>query len=194
MRIATACSECRQAKRRCIQRANCGVCDSCHERRLICVRKLHSGGKDRILLRPRPVLIDVRTAHVCRAPAKQVNYDLDLSHGIVVELVDLYLEKFHGRPHSLFHPTTLRARARDGNIIPVLLYAICAVASRFSGNPDVRCRDVALAAEAKRLLQGSITNACVENIQACLLVAILSLGHGDAASEVIFIRELRIHV
>lgn len=112
----------------------------------------------------------------------------DLSHGTAIELVDHYLDKFHGRPHSIFHPATLRSQVQNGTLNEALLYAICAIGCKFSGNPDTRNQGSNLATESKRLLQADISHICLENIQACILVAMLSVGHGDSASEALFFR------
>lgn len=102
--------------------------------------------------------------------------------------MDLYLDRFDGRPHTIFHPSTLRSAVRNGTLNTALLYAICALGCKFSGNPDTRGQGVILAAESKRLLQADISNVCLENIQTCILIAILSVGHGDSPSETLFFR------
>lgn len=112
----------------------------------------------------------------------------DLSHGVAVELVEHYLDKFDGRPHSIFHPATLWSQVRDGTLNRALLYAICAFGCKFSGNPDLHCQDASFAAESQRLLQADISNVCLENIQACILIAMLSVGSGNSASEALFFR------
>ncbi|KAI9740012.1 MAG: hypothetical protein M1818_004763 [Claussenomyces sp. TS43310] len=111
-----------------------------------------------------------------------------LQTGTAVELVDHYLDKFFGRPHSIFHPVTLRSLVGNGTLNKALLYAICAIGCKFSGNPDTRRQGSGLAAESKRLLQADLLNICLENIQACILIATLSVGHGDSASEALFFR------
>jgi hypothetical protein len=112
-----------------------------------------------------------------------------LSRGTAIELVEQYIVKFDGRPHSLFHAPTLRWQVRNDSLSPVVLYAICAITSRFSQNPDVRALKDDFRAEAKRLLQSDITNVCLKNIQACVLVAMLGVGTGERAEEALFFRK-----
>ncbi|KAK5058864.1 hypothetical protein LTR84_011128 [Exophiala bonariae] len=105
-----------------------------------------------------------------------------------IELVEHYLDKFDGRPHSIFHPATLRAQVRDGALKQTVLYAICAIGCKFSANPETRAQGFYLLAESKRLLQADLSNICLENIQACILIALLSVGHGESGSEALFFR------
>ncbi|KAI1627833.1 hypothetical protein EDD37DRAFT_647493 [Exophiala viscosa] len=42
--------------------------------------------------------------------------------------------------------------------------------------------------EAKHLLQADISNICLDNIQACMLITTLSVGHGDSPSAALFFR------
>jgi hypothetical protein len=77
---------------------------------------------------------------------------------------------------------------RNDTLNETLLYAICAIGCKFSGNPEIRRQGSDLAVESKRLLQADLLNVSLENIQACILVATLSVGHGDSASEAMFFR------
>ncbi|KAM5345157.1 hypothetical protein ACJ41O_011019 [Fusarium nematophilum] len=112
----------------------------------------------------------------------------DLSWETTVEFVEHYLGHVHGRPHSIFHPGTLRAQLRSGSIGHGLLYAICAVGCKFSLLPDRRTLEARLSAEAKRLVQLDLENVCVENIQACILLALLSAGNCQTTSQALFAR------
>lgn len=77
---------------------------------------------------------------------------------------------------------------RSGTLNETVLYAICAIGCKFSANPDTRAQGPQLAAESKRLLQADLSNICLENVQAGILVALLSVGHGDTAAEALFFR------
>lgn len=112
----------------------------------------------------------------------------DLPRETAVELVECYLDKVHDRPHSIFHPPTLRKQLRNGAVGQTLLCAICAVGSKFSPDPDRRTMEACLAAEAKRRLKADLENICIENIQACILVALTSAGNCQIPSEALFIR------
>jgi hypothetical protein len=190
MRTPTACTQCRRAKRRCIRQVTSGTCISCKQRQQTCQARLQIQLAVQRPLVPRsPVpLSNSNSRQSSQQPERQLDLGLGLSHGTAIELVDHYLDKFHGRPHTIFHPATLRLMVRNGTLSKTLLYAICAIGCKFSGNPDTRGQGSDLAAESKRLLQADLLKISLENIQACILVATLSVGHGDSASEALFFR------
>lgn len=188
MRSPTACGQCRRAKRRCNRTELSGGCAPCQQRQLICEEKPQVQLMGQRTLVPRSFTAASILRQSPQQPEPQIGPRLDISRGTAIELVDHYLDKFHGRPHSIFHPATLRSSVHNGSLKEVLLYAICAIGCKFSGNPETRVRGSGLAAESKRLLQADISNICLENIQACILVAMLSVGHGDSASEALFFR------
>jgi hypothetical protein len=196
MRPPTACFECRQAKRRCSRPAAGDICAPCQRKRLVCRAETSQDRSHRVkdtgvsITEPSPPIVE---GLVLSAPhpgdALRQGLARPLSRGTAIELVEQYIFKFDGRPHSLFHGPTLRWQVRNNSLSPVVLYAICAITSRFSGNPDVRALKDDFRAEAKRLLQSNITDVCLENIQACLLVAMLGVGTGERAEEALFFRE-----
>ena len=188
MRSPTACAQCRRAKRRCTRHEPSEACASCQQRELICEGKpqIQVVGQRTLVCRSFATVNTTRQSP--QHPERQMGPRPDLSRGTAIELVDHYLDKFHGRPHSIFHPATLRSLVHNGTLNEALLYAICAIGCKFSGNPDTRYKGPGLATESKRLLQADISNICLENIQACILVATLSVGHGDSASEALFFR------
>lgn len=189
MRSPTACAQCRRAKRRCIRHKGSEICASCQKRQLVCEGELQLHFVGQRTLVPR-LFATVRSSSQSSVhPERQMVIPRPvLSHGTAIELVDHYLDKFYGRPHSIFHPASLRSLVRSRTLNETLLYANCATGCRFSANPDTRrlCSD--LIAESKRLLQADISNICLENIQACILVATLSVGHGDSPSAALFFR------
>lgn len=101
-------------------------------------------------------------------------------------MIEHYLEKVNDKPHSIFHPATLRSQLNDGTIPKALLYAVCAIGSKFSTNPDVRAWETRLGTEAKRLLQADLENICIENIQTCLLVTTLSVDYCNTSEALYF--------
>jgi hypothetical protein len=206
MRNPTACMQCRRAKRRCLRHKASEACTSCQVRQLACEGKPQGRHKGQRHLVPR--LLDGYAVGMAAVRAPQRHYDFDrrrqapstpeerpvsrsrieLSHGMAVELVEHYLDKIDGRPHSIFHPATLRSQVHDGTLKETVLYAICAIGCKFSANPETRHQGEYLLVESKRLLQADISNICLENIQACILIALLSVGHGDSSSEALFFR------
>ena len=64
-----------------------------------------------------PVALFQNTYHVSNVDLSQdyhVSDGPDLPFPVVEDLVGLYLQKIHHRPHSLFHPRTLQQRVRQG--------------------------------------------------------------------------------
>lgn len=45
-------------------------------------------------------------------------------------LVELYLQFIHDKPHTLFHPPTLRAQVRKDAVPRVILFSIMSLAAR----------------------------------------------------------------
>lgn len=105
------------------------------------------------------------------------------------EVVKLYLEKLHDRPHSLFHPATLKAQVCDGLLNRALLLAICSTGSRFSLELEMRQLESRLMSESKSLLLADLETICVENIQCCILIANLCAAHLNPKSEALFFRK-----
>lgn len=105
-------------------------------------------------------------------------------------LVEIYLTKIHGQAHSIFHPPTLRQQLRNDSVPRALLYAMAAIGSKFSPDPQHLDMGRYLALEAKRLLQADMENICLENIQACILVSMLSAGNCHISSEAMFLRKV----
>lgn len=188
MRNSTACIECRRAKRRCIRQGQSQACISCQHRQLECGGKLHRNHMGPRILVSRSNDTAISHRQLSQSHESQTARNPNLSNGTAIELVDLYLDRFDGRPHTIFHPATLRSAVRNRTLNTALLYGICALGCKFSGNPETRDQGLFLAAESKRLLQADISNVCLENIQTCILIAMLSVGHGDSSSETLFFR------
>lgn len=106
-----------------------------------------------------------------------------------MSLVEIYLAKVHGQAHSIFHPPTLRGQLSSDSVPMVLVYAMSALGSKFSGNSQHREMGHELASKARRLVLADMENICLENIQACILVAMLSAGNCNISSEALFIRK-----
>lgn len=184
MKPATACRHCRVAKRRCIREGSGLTCTPCRQRNLAC------GSADTQRREVRDTTRRTGPRH--RASPSRDGSPADiancLSRGEFAELVENYLTKLHGQAHSIFHPPTLRSQLRSNSLPRVLLYAISALGSKFSPNPEHREVGRHLALEAKRLLQADMENICLENVQACILVSMLCAGNCHVSSEALFIR------
>lgn len=175
MRAPLSCYNCRQTKRKCNRTGIGETCDLCKARNLGC--SLEATVKNG----------ESRPQHF-EALQDQSSRSLGLSHSSTIDLVELYLSRFHGGTHSIFHPDTLRAKVRSGNIKHGLLTSICALGSKFSSLPDGRALETRLVEEAKRVVKADLENICLENVQACLLLTLLSAGESQSSSEALFIR------
>lgn len=178
MKVATACLQCRQSKRKCRRPAPSEPCYPCHQRKLDCgaggQSQRHSGETQR------PQAFE-RGTDTTSPPA----LPFDTSQ----RLVEIYLDKVHDRPHSIFHPATLRARLRNGSLNGALLHAICAIASKFSGPPECGSLEDQFASEAKRLLKADLENVSLDNIKTCILLSTLSAGNCQTSSEALYMRK-----
>lgn len=187
MKAARSCFQCRQSKRKCISPGPGECCESCRHRKLKCSAQSRCQIRDRTPSVAQPISSDKQA----RSPAAHSECENlpNLLWATKVELVEIYLEKVHDRPHSIFHPATLRSDLGRGAVGEALLCAICAIGSKFSTNLDHRSLESRLTSEAKRLLQADLENVCLENIQASILIATLSSGNYQASSEALFVRK-----
>lgn len=178
MKVAKACQQCREAKRKCIARGPSSACAACLQRKSRC-------GFTKSSRADLPVPL-------CAAPAtdSEQQAPFGLTQIVVEHLVALYLQKVHHRPHSLFHPSTLKANVHFKTTRKALLYAICSMGCMFSDDASVCALQSSLIAESKRLLQADLENICIENIQACILIANLCEWEGNRSSEALFFRKL----
>ncbi|RAH76999.1 hypothetical protein BO86DRAFT_393051 [Aspergillus japonicus CBS 114.51] len=192
MRAPRACLQCRSSKRKCTRLGPGEPCSACQQRRVICSAELRRPNPVGVNSEPNPepaVLSDEQQQS--NEPVRHhptILEPIQISWETTVELVDLYLAKIHDRPHSIFHPATLRAQVRSGTVGKALLYAVCALGVKFSSSTDRRDLEARLTVEAKRLLQADIENVCLENVQTCILIATLSAGNCEPSSEALFIR------
>lgn len=184
MRQATACKQCRLAKRKCTREGSGQACTPCRQRNLTC----GSIDTQRRELRHTRRMGTTREISPSQNEEPASNVDR-LSLAELAGLVEIYLIKIHGQAHSIFHPPTLRWQLGNNSVPKTLLYAMAAIGSMFSPDPQHRELGRPLALEAKRLLQADMENICLENIQACILVSMLSAGNCDISSEALFIRK-----
>lgn len=181
MKAARACPQCRESKRKCIRAGPGEPCAPCHQRRLKC------GGR---LQLPSTAATSRKEEEKEKKKGKEgTAVTPNVPWETIVELVEIYLDKLHDRPHSIFHPATLREQLRDHSLCGTLLYSICAIASKFSSYPDRHGLEMTMTAEAKRRLKADLENVCIENIQACILLSTLSAGNCETSSAALFTRK-----
>lgn len=176
MKVAKACQQCREGKRKCLLDRSNTACIPCQKRSITdCTlrKKARSASVA-------PTLAQIQPASPIR---------VELPNDIAQELVENYLTMIHHRPHSLFHPPTLREDVRENRVSRALLFAICSLGSRFSAGESFRQLETTFTVAAKRLLLQDLENICLENIQACILVANLCAAESNPTSEALFFRQ-----
>jgi hypothetical protein len=102
------------------------------------------------------------------------------------ELVDVYLQLIHDKPHTLFHPTTLRARVQTGSLPEAVLYSILAFAVRLAGDHTIQERAKDFSHIAKEALKRTIDKVTLDNVHASALVGNLCGIEGDSSGESLF--------
>ena len=183
MRPPKACRTCRQSKRKCTRQSGRvgDACDQCQAKNLKCPGSLTSAPARPLALLPRSESSRDTTIHS----------SADVTLAVAIRLVDFYLVKLHNRPHSLFHPATLRAKVQDGSINKALLLAICSMAARFDEDDQIRSLENSYMESSKQLLLADLERICVENVQTCILLANLFAAHLNPSSEALFFRKCR---
>ncbi|KAM5362598.1 hypothetical protein ACJA88_013955 [Fusarium oxysporum] len=178
MKPPKACHECRRTKRRCTRRSGQvgDSCDQCQLKSLKCTASLANVPARTHALLPNP------------SPTRHQDTSIDVPVDVAIRLVDYYLTKLHNRPHSLFHPATLKKQVQNGSVNKALLLSICSMGARFDADDDVRSLESTYNNESKRLLLADLENICIENVQTCILIANLYAAHLNPSSEALFFR------
>lgn len=174
-----SCLQCRDAKRKCVPTED-QSCARCLRLHLGC-----SHSQSKRAAEPRKLIPNL-PAESQDGPSRLEDFLSDDSS--VALLVEEYLSKIHGRPHSIFHTGCLWRDIRDRRISKALLLAICAMGAHVSSRPDLRSLYPMLTTESKRLLKVDLERVCLENVQTCILVANLCVAHGNPSSEFLFFR------
>jgi hypothetical protein len=170
MKLAKACRQCRDGKRKC-DKATTGIaCKQCTRRKLQC------SSAAAMLERP---LLNPQT----RAPdSVHILPPLDVRR----ELCDLYISHIHDKPHTLFHEPTLRQQVADGSVSRAILYGVMGLSVRFSTHAEIRLQAERFSMESKRELKAGLEDICLENVQACIIVGNLCGAEGNNDSEALF--------
>ncbi|KAF9772399.1 hypothetical protein IL306_009895, partial [Fusarium sp. DS 682] len=178
MKPPKACHECRRTKRKCTRRSGRvgDSCDQCQMKSLKC-----TGSLTNVAPRTHALLPNL-------SPMWHQDTSIDVPVEAAGRLVDYYLSKLHNRPHSLFHPATLKEQVQDGSINKALLLSICSMGARFDADDDIRSLESTYNNESKCLLLADLENICIENVQTCILIANLYAAHLNPSSEALFFR------
>ncbi|KAL4885268.1 hypothetical protein BJY04DRAFT_231820 [Aspergillus karnatakaensis] len=156
MKVAKSCSQCRSAKRKCTT----GVlplssCTQCAQKGLRCSLLVNPDSN-----RPKFLAPAVTTP---RLPAH-------VSDEVRDELIDLYMRLIHDKPHTFFHPATLRTRVQSGSLPETVLFSILAVAARFSNDRSIRERTKDFFHLAKESFKRNLDEVTLDNVHAAALI------------------------
>jgi hypothetical protein len=102
------------------------------------------------------------------------------------ELVELYFDYIHDQFHSIYHRPSFIDDMINGRVKEIVLFAMFALAARFSTNEafagtDPRERGEVYRAASERLL--SIRNLSSTTVQACLLLGAYAAANGETEVE-----------
>ncbi|KAL3467377.1 hypothetical protein BJX64DRAFT_168410 [Aspergillus heterothallicus] len=173
MKIAKSCSQCRTAKRKCIAGpTSTSACVLCSHKGQNCslLAKLNLNRKK--LLAPAAAVSPIRLNEVSEEARAQ--------------LVNLYLELIHDKPHTFFHAATLKERVQNGLLPDAILFSILAFAARLSNDPTIQNCAGDFFQVAKDALKKTIDEVTLDNIHATALVGNLCGIEGDANGESLF--------
>ncbi|KAL4926360.1 putative C6 transcription factor [Aspergillus undulatus] len=190
---AGACVTCRSRKRRCIPTSIGQACQLCHSLSTPCSLSVVSRPR-RIDHGPPPTAEN----HGANASESEETLGGLASRQLCTELVHLYFRFIHDIPHTVFHEPTFLRRLSDGNAPIIHIYAMCALAARFSDNPvfddTAPCdRGRVYAAEAVRLCQPYMISPSLETVQAFLLIGYYFSGESNVDGKHIYIGLARLH-
>lgn len=107
-------------------------------------------------------------------------------HKTVTELVELYIEYIHDKPHSLFHLPTLRADVAVQTIDTALLCGILAISARFASTEDVRSLGSKFARQMKEELKQELEIVSLSRTQAWVLAGNVAGAESSPTSESLF--------
>ncbi|CAG7951638.1 unnamed protein product [Penicillium olsonii] len=180
MRLAKACSICRERRRKCDIRSPGLPCTYCSTRNLACTRaesvKAPSVSDGSTPVSRRDALSE---SEICTLPDQPLCGDL----------VQLYFDYVHDKFHSLFHRPSLMEDMHRGQAPEILMYGMLALSARFSSHPsfvdtDPRERGRGFAKRCEELLD--LNDVSVTTIQACVLLGAIGVVDGKPASETIY--------
>ncbi|KAJ5757232.1 uncharacterized protein N7511_007414 [Penicillium nucicola] len=114
------------------------------------------------------------------------------------ELVPLYFRYIHNVAHTMFHEASFMRQLHEGQAPPILVYAMYALAARFSNHPHyndiVRGQRGKLGASAvETLIHQFITTPSLETVQALILIGYYYGGEGNTKAKHIYSGLARLH-
>ncbi|KAL2840423.1 hypothetical protein BJY01DRAFT_218545 [Aspergillus pseudoustus] len=192
---AGACATCRTRKRRCIPTIIGEACQLCNSLSIPCT----------LSVARHPTTVSKPDGRIEPSPgphqppaALEGPLGVLASREVCVELVQIYFRFIHDIPHTIFHEPSFLRRLNDGTASTIHIYAMCALAARFSNNPifdrTPPCdRGKPFATEAVRLCQPHLISPSLEMVQAFLLVGYYFSGEGNVDGKHIYVGLARLH-
>ncbi|KAL3464516.1 hypothetical protein BJX64DRAFT_92198 [Aspergillus heterothallicus] len=192
---AGACATCRTRKRRCIPTSKGAPCQLCHSLSIPCTLA-HS---------PRLNIVNQWDGHIGanldprQQPIESASpLGVFASRELWAELVRIYFRFIHDIPHTIFHEPSFLRRLDDATASPIHIYAMCALAARFSNDPVFDgippCdRGKPFASEAVRLCQTRMISPSLEMVQGFLLIGYYFSGEGNVDGKHIYVGLARLH-
>ena len=129
--------------------------------------------------------------HDClEGPFIRISPSLTLSTDLASHFVDLYFHYIHVAFHNIFHRPSFEVALRDGTLPKILLLGVISLSARFTSYSSLagvepRKRGVVYGKEAEKLID--FHNVSLTTIQACMLVAAISIVEGQARVESLFL-------
>jgi hypothetical protein len=183
-----ACFQCRQGKRRCGGSLG-ATCIPCNKRGLICSSanrvKLGTTLKPAASSSILSEIEDIQCASGASAACEEDTLALT-DQETIIELVELYIECIHDKPHSLFHVPTLRADVASQSIDNALLCSILALSARFAAIENTRSLGPRFFHQAKRLLKQDLESLSLSRIQAWVIAGNVAGADSNPTSESLF--------
>src|SRR5690242_7395902 len=167
MKHATACPQCRTAKRKCTQDPadSESACLACQSRKIECSRPWKRPRSSHLPSRVLPKITPSTSVGATDLPIKFAS-DKDIR-----DYIRLYLRYIHDRPHSLFHEQSLWNAVCNCSLPVSLSTAICALGCRFVQESDQQKLSPTFMIRSKALLAKQLEDISVTNIQTCVLLA-----------------------
>lgn len=106
---------------------------------------------------------------------------------VVRQGVDDYLRYLHNRPHTLFHPPTLKRAVIEETLDEALLLAICSLGFRFSDNPAIRQLGLQYCRASSSLMHRRLEQVSLENVQTYILLANAYSAESEPVSEALYL-------
>ncbi|KAM5343424.1 hypothetical protein ACJ41O_011961 [Fusarium nematophilum] len=178
MRPTSACTHCRERRKRCLRARQGTSCNYCIDKGLECsVDPKAAPTPD-----SKPGYAPLVDRDGCSRAAVP---DPELS----AELVDLYFRHVNASLPSLFHRPSFKSAVRDGTVPKILFLGVISLSARFSSHPgfsgiEPRDRGRPYAQEAERLL--NLRDKSLTTIQACILLGTVCQVEGDPDTESVF--------